>query len=93
MKDGEIVIEHVRDKKGRAAFVDVGNAFSARVPNSVPQLRGEQIELITPGKNPFFGHARAQLFIAKVDGKPVGRISAHIDELALQVPKLSLIHI
>jgi len=83
----DIVIEHVRDKKGRAAFVDVGNAFSARVPNSVPQLRGEQIELITPGKNPFFGHARAQLFIAKVNGKPVGRISAHIDELALQVPK------
>jgi len=81
------MIEHVRDKKGRAAFVDVGNAFSARVPNSVPQLRGEQIELITRGKNPFFGHARAQLFIAKVNGKPVGRISAHIDELALQVPK------
>lgn len=87
MTNSDIVIEHVRDKKGRAAFVDVGNAFSARVPNSVPQLRGEQIELITPGKNPFFGHARAQLFIAKVDGKPVGRISAHIDELALQVPK------
>lgn len=87
MTDSDIVIEHVRDKKGRAAFVDVGNAFSARVPNSVPQLRGEQIELITPGKNPFFGHARAQLFIAKVNGKPVGRISAHIDELALQVPK------
>lgn len=87
MTDSDIVIEHARDKKGRAAFVDVGNAFSARVPNSVPQLRSEQIELITPGKNPFFGHARAQLFIAKVDGKPVGRISAHIDELALEVPK------
>ena len=87
MTDSDIVIEHVRDKKGRAAFVDVGNSFSARVPNSVPQLRSEQIELITPGKNPFFGHARAQLFIAKVDGKPVGRISAHIDELALEVPK------
>lgn len=87
MTHSDIVIEHVRDKRGRAAFVDVGNAFSARVPNSVPQLRGEQIELITPGKNPFFGHARAQLFIAKVNGKPVGRISAHIDELALQVPK------
>ncbi len=87
MTDSDIVIEHVRDKKGRAAFVDVGNAFSARVPNSVPQLRSEQIELITPGKNPFFGHARAQLFIAKVDGKPVGRISAHIDKLALEVPK------
>lgn len=87
MTHSDIVIEHVRDKRGRAAFVDVGNAFSARVPNSVPQLRGEQIELITRGKNPFFGHARAQLFIAKVNGKPVGRISAHIDELALQVPR------
>ncbi|NNF93468.1 MAG: N-acetyltransferase [Altererythrobacter sp.] len=87
MTDSDIVIEHVRGKKGRAAFVDVGNSFSARVPNSVPQLRSEQIELITPGKNPFFGHARAQLFIAKVDGKPVGRISAHIDQLALEVPK------
>ncbi|MDA0820633.1 MAG: N-acetyltransferase [Proteobacteria bacterium] len=87
MTDSDIVIEHVRDKKGRAAFVDVGNAFSARVPNSVPQLRSEQIELITPDKNPFFSHARVQLFIAKVDGKPVGRISAHIDELALEVPK------
>ncbi len=87
MTDSDIVIEHVRDKKGRAAFVDVGNAFSARVPNSVPQLRSVQIELINLGKNPFFGHARAQLFIAKVDGKPVGRISAHIDELALEVPK------
>ena len=87
MTDSNIVIEHVGDKKGRAAFVDVGNAFAARLPNSVPQLRSEQIELITPGKNPFFGHARAQLFIARIGGKPVGRISAHIDELALDVPK------
>jgi len=85
--DSDIVLEPVHDKKGRAAFVDIGNAFAAREPNSVPQLRSEQIELITPGKNPFFGHARAQLFIAKIDGKPVGRISAHIDELALDMPK------
>ena len=87
MTDSDIVLEPVHDKKGRAAFVDIGNAFAAREPNSVPQLRSEQIELITPGKNPFFGHARAQLFIAKIDGKPVGRISAHIDELALDMPK------
>lgn len=84
---GDIVIETVSDKKGRAAFVDLGNAFAAREPHSVPQLRGEQIELITPGKNPFFGHAKAQLFIAKRDGQAVGRISAHIDLLALDMPK------
>jgi len=82
----QIVIEPVSDKKARGAFVDLGQSFAAREPHSVPQLRSEQLELIDPGKNPFFGHARAQLFIAKRDGEPVGRISAHIDELALEMP-------
>lgn len=87
MGASDIIIEPIGDKAGRARFVDLGRAFAAREPHSVPQLRGEQIELITPGKNPFFGHARAQLFLAKRGGKPVGRISAHIDELALEVPQ------
>ena len=81
------MIEQVSDKKGRAAFVDIGNMFAAREPHWVPQLRSEQIELITPDKNPFFGHAKAQLMIAWRQGKPVGRISAHIDKLALDMPK------
>ncbi|MEL7730242.1 N-acetyltransferase [Citromicrobium bathyomarinum] len=83
---GEIVIEPVTDKRGRAAFVDLGRRFAAQVPHSVPQMRSEQIELVTPGKNPFFGHADVQLFIAYRAGEPVGRISAHIDHLALDVP-------
>ncbi len=87
MGASDIIIEPIGDKAGRARFVDLGRAFAAREPHSVPQLRGEQIELITPGKNPFFGHARAQLFLAKRGGKPVGRISAHIDDLALEVPQ------
>jgi hypothetical protein len=82
----QIVIEPVSDKHGRAAFVDLGRAFSDRLPHFVPQIRAEQIELVDPAKNPFFGHARVQLFIAKQGGRPVGRISAHIDELALAMP-------
>lgn len=82
----ELSIEPVTDKRGRAAFVDLGRAFSDRLPHFVPQIRSEQLELVDPAKNPFFGHARVQLFIAKVGGKPVGRISAHIDELALAMP-------
>ena len=85
-RGAEIVIEPVSDKHGRAAFVDLGRAFSDRLPHFVPQIRSEQIELVDPAKNPFFGHARVQLFIAKQGGKPVGRISAHIDELALAMP-------
>lgn len=86
MADAQIRIETITDKKGRARFVDLGREFSARVQNAVPQLRSEQLELIDPDKNPFFQHARARLFIAHRDGRPVGRISAHIDELALTMP-------
>ncbi|MFM5893117.1 MAG: N-acetyltransferase, partial [Novosphingobium sp.] len=34
-------------------------------------------------KNPFFEHADVQLFLARRGGRTVGRISAHIDKLAL----------
>lgn len=85
-REAEIRIEPVTDKRGRAAFVDLGRAFSDRLPHFVPQIRAEQLELVDPAKNPFFGHARAQMFIAYRGGKPVGRISAHIDELALAMP-------
>ncbi len=86
MADAQIEIEAITDKKGRARFVDLGRAFAARLPHSVPQLRGEQLELVDPQKNPFFGHGRVQLFIAHRSGLPVGRISAHIDDLALTMP-------
>ena len=82
----EIFVKPVSGKSGRKEFVDLGRAFSSRLEHSVPQLRSEQLELLDPAKNPFFGHARAQLFIAYRGGKAVGRISAHIDELALKVP-------
>lgn len=85
-RTAEISIEPVKDKRGRAAFVDLGRAFSDRLPHFVPQIRSEQLELVDAAKNPFFGHARVQLFIAHRAGQPVGRISAHIDELALAVP-------
>jgi len=84
---GEIVIRPVSGKAGRAEFVDLGRRFAAREPHSVPQLRSEQLELIDPDKNPFFGHARAAFFIAYRGDTPVGRISAHIDELALELPR------
>jgi GNAT superfamily N-acetyltransferase len=82
----QISIEPVSGKQGRARFVDLGRSFSKRLPHFVPQLRAEQLELVDPGKNPFFEHARVQFFIAQRNGRDVGRISAHIDELALAMP-------
>ena len=86
MNSAPITVEAVSGKKGRAAFVDLGRDFASRLPHSVPQLRSEQLELVDPDKNPFFGHAKAQLFIATRGGKPVGRIAAHVDELAITMP-------
>lgn len=73
-------------RRERKEFVELGRRFSRGTAHSVPQLRSEQMELIDPAKNPFFEHAEVQLYIAHRCGKPVGRVSAHIDRLALQQP-------
>lgn len=86
MAHTEIVITEVDDKQGREAFVDLIYRLNADDPNFVPQLRSEEIERYTPGGNPYFEHARCQLFLARRGGAVVGRIAAHIDELALAQP-------
>jgi hypothetical protein len=84
--EGEIEIAPVSGKADREAFVDLAYRLHADDPNFVPELRGNEIKKYTPGKNPFFEHARCQLFLARRGGAVVGRISAHIDELALAQP-------
>jgi len=75
----EIIVVPVTTKAERATFVDLAYRMNRSDPNWVPPLRMEAMELVTPGKNPFFDHADVQLFLAKRAGKVVGRISAHID--------------
>ncbi|MGE3690555.1 MAG: N-acetyltransferase [Novosphingobium sp.] len=86
MTQPDIVITPVSGKSDREAFVDFGFAINAADPNYAPNLHGEEVSKFTPGKNPFFEHARCQLFLARRDAEVVGRISAHIDELALAQP-------
>jgi GNAT superfamily N-acetyltransferase len=81
------IITPVSTKRDRAEWVDFVYVANAGDPSYVPQLRDEELKKYTPGGNPFFEHARCQLFLAKDSaGKVVGRISAHIDELALAQP-------
>lgn len=87
MSGNQISIVPIGNKKERARFVDLGRSFAAGVPHSVPQLRSEQLELVDPARNPFFGHASHQFFIARRGDRDVGRISAHIDHLALELPQ------
>ncbi len=79
-------IRPIESKRDRKAFVDLPFRLYADDPNWVPPLKTEALGLITPEKNGWFSHAKAQLFLAERDGRVVGRISAHIDTLALTMP-------
>lgn len=83
MANASIAIRPIDSKADRKRFVDLPFRLYKDDPNWVPPLKGEALGLITPEKNGWFSHAKAQLFLAERDGKVVGRISAHIDTLAL----------
>ncbi|MDP9421533.1 MAG: N-acetyltransferase [Pseudomonadota bacterium] len=81
---GEIIIKPVASKADRRAFVDFAWEVYKDDPYWVPPLKDEVHGLIDPKRNPWFGHGKAQFWLATRDGKPVGRISAQVDQLALE---------
>jgi len=81
-----ITIRPVETKRDRQTFVDFPFRLYRDDPNWVPPLKGEALGLLTPAKNGWYSHAKAQLFLAEENGRVVGRISAHIDTLALTMP-------
>jgi GNAT superfamily N-acetyltransferase len=74
-------VETSADKK---AFVNLAWDVYRDDPAWVPPLKDEVHGLITPGKNPWFEHAKAKFWLAERGGTVVGRISAQVDELVLQ---------
>ena len=81
-----ISVTPVSGKADLKAFIDLPWRLYAQDPHWVPPLIGEVREMLNPRKNPFFEHATVQLFLARRGGSVVGRISAHIDRLALAQP-------
>lgn len=84
MSSSALTIRPVRTKKDKKAFVDLAWEVYKDDPAWVPPLKDEVHGLITPGKNPWFEHARAEFWLAERGGKVVGRISAQVDELVEQ---------
>ncbi|UZK70618.1 N-acetyltransferase [Sphingomonas sp. S1-29] len=81
-----IAIRPVATRADRSKFIDLAYRLNARDPNWIAPLRSEVAETIDPAKNGWFSHAEGQLFLAERDGQVVGRISAHVDTLALTMP-------
>src|SRR5918997_5810735 len=84
MRSAPVTIRPVETKADRKAFVDLAWQVYRDDPAWVPPLKDEVHGLITPGKNPWFEHARAQLWLAERGGKVVGRISAQVHQLVLE---------
>jgi hypothetical protein len=77
----DIIIRRVATKADRRAFVDFAWEVYKGDPCWVPPLKDEVHGLLDPRKNPWFGHGKAELWLATRGGKVVGRISAQVDEL------------
>ena len=67
-------------------FIAVPMRLNAADPNWIAPLMFERREALSAKHNPFFEHADAQFWLARKDGRDVGRISAQIDHLARTDP-------
>ena len=78
-----LTIRPVASKADRKAFVDFAWDVYRDDPAWIPPLKDEVHGLLSPRKNPWFEHARAELFFAERGGRVVGRNSAQVDDLVL----------
>lgn len=74
-----LVVEPAESGADIKAFVDLPFSLYANQPLWIPPLRKQEINLLTPGRHPFWQTAKRQLFIAKDNAVPIGRIAAIID--------------
>jgi hypothetical protein len=72
----------VASKAELERFIQVPMRLNAGDPNWIAPLMFERREALSPKHNPFFEHADYQFWLARKDGRDVGRISAQIDHLA-----------
>jgi hypothetical protein len=84
MNSTPVTIRPMVSKADRKAFVDFAWDVYRADPAWISPLKDEVHGLLNPKKNPWFEHARAQLWLAKRGAEVVGRISAQVDDLVLE---------
>src|SRR3569623_1868059 len=76
-----VEVSPVAGRSDIAAFIQLPKRLYRGQKGYVAPLDMERGEAFSPKTNPFFDHAEVQFFLARRDGKVVGRISAQIDKL------------
>ncbi len=69
------------DAAAMRRFIRLPERLMRSDPAFVAPLRLEREEALSPAKNPFFQHAEVRFWLARRDGRDVGRISAQVDRL------------
>jgi GNAT superfamily N-acetyltransferase len=80
-----IIIRRVTTKPDLKCFIDYPYQKYARDPVWVPPLRMDEFDKFNPKKNPFYEHARMDLFVAEQNRKIVGRIAAIDNDIHTQL--------
>ncbi|CEF42826.1 hypothetical protein [Acetobacter senegalensis] len=80
----QIVVSPVSGTRQLALFIRLPRLLYSGLPSYVPPLDMEQKGMLHPKRSRFFEHGTACYFLAWRNGKPIGRISAQIDRLALE---------
>jgi GNAT superfamily N-acetyltransferase len=75
-----LVVRPVLSWRDRREFVELPFRLHSSSGVWVPPLRLERHVFLSRRANAFFKHGDAQLFLARRDGRVVGRISAHHDD-------------
>ncbi len=79
MTPGKLTITPVETPAERTEFIHFQWKVYQGDPDWCPPLLSEREEFMDPARHPFYEHADVRSFIARRDGKPVGRISAIIN--------------
>jgi hypothetical protein len=74
-----VEIKAVASRRDLTRFIKLPMRLYRNEPHWIPPLVAERRAFLDRRKNPFFGHADVELFLALREGEPVGRISAHVD--------------
>jgi GNAT superfamily N-acetyltransferase len=74
-----VEITPVRTRADLRKFIRLPFAIYRNEPNWVAPLTIDVKKRLDRKRNPFFRHAEAEYFLARRDGRIVGRISAHVD--------------
>ena len=70
----------VQTKRQMKAFVDFPWDLYRDDPHWIPPVKSQVIQLLTPGRHPFWTFSRRELFLAMRGPEIVGRIAAIVDD-------------